>query len=68
LLTPNSAASFRTDQCVLPSLPRAFGSHPDFEDQDDDLPFEDLEPGIAEANVALIESSVDEDSSEAEER
>jgi hypothetical protein len=44
-----------------------FGSHPDFEDQDE-LPFEDLEPGVAEANVALIESSVDPDFGEADEK
>jgi hypothetical protein len=45
-----------------------FGSHPDFEDRDDDLPFEDLEPGVAEANLALIESGLDPDLSETDEK
>ena len=33
-----------------------FGSHPDFERlDDDDLPLGDLEPGVAEANLAMLD-------------
>jgi hypothetical protein len=34
-----------------------FGSHPDFEELDDeDLPLGDLEPGVAEANLAMLDA------------
>ena len=33
-----------------------FGSHPDFEEPDEeDLPLGDLEPGVAEANLAMLD-------------
>jgi hypothetical protein len=32
-----------------------FGSHPDFEDDAEDLPLGDLEPGVAEANLAMVD-------------
>jgi hypothetical protein len=39
-----------------------FGSHPDFEGDDtEDLPFDDLEPGVAEANVAMLDQSIDDE-------
>jgi hypothetical protein len=33
------------------------GSVPDFEDYEDDIPVGDLEPGIADENVAILERS-----------
>jgi hypothetical protein len=32
-------------------------SNPDFEECEDDLPVGDLEPGVAEANLAILEQS-----------
>ena len=35
-----------------------FGSHPDFEDDEtEDLPLGDLEPGVAEANLAMLDAA-----------
>lgn len=33
------------------------GSVPDFEDYEDDIPVGDLEPGIADENLAILERS-----------
>jgi hypothetical protein len=33
------------------------GSIPDFDNYEDDIPVGDLEPGVAEANLAILERS-----------
>lgn len=34
-----------------------FGSIPDVEEHEDDIPMGDLEPGVAEENLAILERS-----------